>query len=179
MHLLVECLDKWPALKDALHLIKTWAFQRGFLATPKCPHFTSVDGFTLSLVAAHCTRAHSEAASTAAPQLFKLTMAFLARPQLLTHKWVFGRGGGAARGGNDPPQGEGALYDSDEETFNVLWRCGLHMQVQIGGREGEGGREGGMDWLCCLLSDRNFTRRRNALCLCWSLRATPSRPSSA
>jgi len=120
-----RALQTFPALKDAIHLLKRWATARGFLLqTSPGTVCTPLSGFCLSILAAHAGQTSNIAPSqTSSFQLFKLTLTVLASTDWAKQKLTFGKATGKLLTAEEAKACGAHFYDTDG-LFNFLWRLG-------------------------------------------------------
>jgi len=120
-----RAMQKVPALRDAILLLKRWAASRGFLPQgSKVSVFVPLNGFVLSMVAAHAVQTSSLSASqTSSFQVFKLALTVLSSTSWGTQKVILGKAAPAALSAEECRFCGAHFYDSDG-IFNFFWRLG-------------------------------------------------------
>eukprot|EP00931_Biecheleriopsis_adriatica_P123157 TRINITY_DN9820_c0_g1_i2.p1 TRINITY_DN9820_c0_g1~~TRINITY_DN9820_c0_g1_i2.p1 ORF type:complete len:1131 (+),score=264.70 TRINITY_DN9820_c0_g1_i2:38-3394(+) len=125
-----KALQRVPALRDAVLLLKRWACACGFMAQSSgLAVFTPLNGFVLSMLAAHTALSSSVApAQTSSFQLFKLALSVLASTEWISQKVVFGKAGTAALSDAERRGGSAHFYDAESEGLNIFARLGPFME---------------------------------------------------
>lgn len=124
LEMLHKAMSQFPAMRDAVMLLKRWALASGFLAQASAGRrvFTPMNGFTLSLLAAHAGLTSNVApAQTSSFQLFKLALSMLVSTDWASQKVVFGKEGTATLSAAEAQACSAHFYDADG-LVNVFWR---------------------------------------------------------
>lgn len=118
-------IQKVAALREAILLLKRWASSRGFLPqSSKVSVFVPLNGFLLSMVAAHAVQIGSVSPShTSSFQVFKLALTVLSSTSWDSQKVILGKAAPAALSAEERSCCGAHFYDSDG-VFNFFWRLG-------------------------------------------------------
>ncbi|CAK0821814.1 unnamed protein product [Prorocentrum cordatum] len=127
-----RALQRFPSLRDAVLLLKRWAWARGFLAQQPGAQraggglavFMPLSGFCLSVLAAHAAQTASVAPTeTSSFQLFKLALSVLASIDWESQKLVLGAAAPRALTAEERSTRGANFFDADG-ILNFFWRLG-------------------------------------------------------
>mmetsp|Transcript_49331 Transcript_49331/g.107412 ORF Transcript_49331/g.107412 Transcript_49331/m.107412 type:complete len:1079 (+) Transcript_49331:58-3294(+) len=125
LEMIHRAVQRVPALRDTILLLKRWAFLRGFLQPTGESVCIPLSGFCLSMLAAHASQTASIAPmQTSSFQLFKLALGVLASTDWQTHKVLFGKASPALLSTAEKKACRAHFYDSEEGLLNIFWRLG-------------------------------------------------------
>jgi len=126
-----RCLQRVPATRDSILLLKRWAAARGFLpqqVTGGVSVFIPLSGFCLSMLAAHVGQtANVSPSQTSSFQLFKLVLSALGSTDWGKQKLILGKAIPTALSTEEQGLCGAHFYDEDG-TLNFFWRLGTFIE---------------------------------------------------
>lgn len=122
LELVHQSLQRTPALREAILLLKRWAAARSLLPPPGPAVFVPLSGFCLSVMAIHACQV-SAASQASSFQIFKLALGVFATTDWATQRLTLGATAAAALSAEEVKLRVAHFYDTDG-LFNFFWRLG-------------------------------------------------------